>query len=692
MRASTRATLAALLPALAATTVAGCAANGPTAARRSADDAPSTITIELAAGRTPCLAPLEIPSGAIDEVVIEGRGATTLVGGIDIDRPDWRVPDAALLERLPAESRGHARVLAIPADELARWPTTLDGPVHAGHTVEVPFAATEVFVGGRALVPARWPNEGFAAIERIVDTGSVPRNDEDDMPPEVRKKEPPRGGVFVPADRSRLARWAGAPDAWFDGYWNWDWSDETLPLASIDAEAGTIALGMPHRYGLAERGRFRITNVLAELDAPGECWIDRANRRVIAWLPEGSERERVTVSMLTAPIATLPAGPDAPRVTIRGVRFEATRGPAVVGRGVRGARIEDCVFTNIGTRAVDLEGGRSTVTRCHFDGTGGTAVRLVGGDRRTLAHGGNAVTDSRIARAGRLQRSYNPAIDIDGVGQRIERNEIADLPHFAILFAGCEHRIVGNHIHHVVRETGDAGAVYVGRDYTVQGTVLSGNLVHDIEGTDARYQNAFYLDDMTSGITIEDNLFVRCNWGLLIGGGRDNIVRDNAFAKCGQAVVYDARGVGLMAFALADPSTSTILRRLAATPIDEEPWRSRYPRLATYLTDRPSRPVGGRVEGNALLGSPLGKIEDPTLVIESGTIVIEPRDGQSLDEACDELVRRAIEGEITVGRARLGPVGPRIAPPQATTTTTTATTTARTVTAPPATRAPGREP
>lgn len=636
--------------------LAGCASTGPVGA--AAAGATRILTIELAAGRTACLAPLAIPAGGFDEVVIDGRGVATLVGGIDIGRPDWRAPDEAILARLPVESRGHARVLPIPDGELARWPTTLDGPVHAGHTVEVAAAATEVLVGDRALVPARWPNEGFAAIGRVVDAGSIPRNDEDDMPPEVRGREAPRGGVFEPADRSRLARWKDAPDAWFDGYWNWDWSDETLPLASIDLDAGTIALGMPHRYGLADRGRFRITNVLAELDAPGECWIDRANRRIVAWLPEGAEDERVTVTMLAAPLVALPAGEGAPRVTIRGVRFEATRGPAIVGRGVRGARIEDCSFTNIGTRAVDLEGEDSVVTRSTFEDVGGTAVRLVGGDRRTLAHGANRVTDSRFRRAGRLQRSYNPAIEIAGVGQRIERNEIADLPHFAILFAGCEHRIEANHIHHVVRETGDAGAVYVGRDYTTQGTVLRGNLVHDIEGSDARYQNAFYLDDMTSGITIEDNLFVRCNWGILIGGGRDNAVRDNAFAKCGQAVVYDARGVGWMAYVLEDPSTSTILRRLAATPVDEEPWRSRYPLVRTYLTDRPSRPVGGRVEGNALLGSPLGRIEDPTLVIESGTIVLEPRDGQSIDEACDELVRRATRGAITVGRARLGPVGP----------------------------------
>jgi len=641
-----------------------------------ASNAPRRVTIHLPPGRTMCLAPLVLPASDpanaredIDEIVIDGGGEATLVGGIDIERPDWRTPDAALRGRLPEESRDHARVLEIPAELLATWATGLHGPVHSGHTVEVPFAATEVFVGGRALTPARWPNadargQAWATIERIVDAGSVPRNDEPDMPPESRKREPPRGGTFVPADRSRLARWKGAEDAWLAGYWNWDWSEETLPLAAVDLEAGTVALGMPHRYGLAARGKFRIENLLAELDAPNECWIDRANRRVVAWLPEQPDgmdpaQARVTISMLEAPMIALPAGEGAPRVTVRGVRFEATRGAAIVGRGVRGAVVERCSFANIGTRAVDLEGEACLVSRSTFTDIGGIAVRLAGGDRRTLSRAGNEVSDSTFLRAGRLQRSYNPAIEITGVGQRVVHNEIAHVPHFAVFFAGCEHTIEGNHIHHAVEETGDAGAVYVGRDYTTQGTVLRGNLVHDIAGSDARYQNAFYLDDMSSGILIEHNLFVRCNWGLLIGGGRDNIVRDNAFAKCGQAVVYDARGVGWMAFALADPSTSTILQRLAATPIDEEPWRSRYPNLATYLTDRPSRPVGGRVAGNALLGSPIGKIEDPTLVLESDTIELAPPAGSTLDEACADLIRRATAGELVVGRARLGPVGPR---------------------------------
>ena len=644
------------MPARAGVALLGALAAALATPARGAGD--GTATIDLPPGTTVLTAPLELPRGAT-AVVVRGHGRATLAGGFTVDRPAWDAPDAALAARLPEESRAAVRVLALPAAELARWPGGLAGPVHMGHTVAMAAAPTEVFVGGRALLPARWPNEGWATIERIVDPGSVPRNAEPDIPLAQRTSGPARGGTFVPADRSRLARWAGAEDAWMHGYWNWDWSDERLPVRAVDAAAGTVTLAMPHRYGLAQRGRFFVTNVLAELDAPGECWIDRAGGRVVAWLRPGDEAKPVAVSMLAEPLVRLPAGPGAPRVTLEGIAFECTRGPAVSGEGAADAVVRDCSFRAIGTRGVSVDGVRCTVERCAFDGTGTTGVHLTGGDRATLTPGGHAVTDSTFARCGRLQRTYAPAIEVAGVGHAVLRNEVSDLPHIAVIYAGNEHRIEANHVHHVVQETGDAGAICIGRDWTAHGNVLRGNLVHDIPGTDERYQNAFYVDDMASGITLEDNLVVRCNWGMLIGGGRDDAIRDNAFVACGKAIMYDARGVGWMAPHIADPSTSTLHRRLAEMPIDREPWRTRYPTLGGYLTDRFGRPVGGRVEGNALLATAPGTIEDRECVRESGTVTLPAPPPDGLRALGDDLIARARRERIRVGNAELGPVGPR---------------------------------
>lgn len=552
-----------------------------------------------------------------------------IVGGLVLPDPDWQpVTDRSILDHLPEQSRDPVLALVLPPEALAGWSGGLAGPVHRGMGVGVSAIRSELFIGGHACTPARWPNEGFAPVAGVTDPGSTPRNAGEDIPPSDRVIEPDRGGTFTlpdtPADRARLARWANATDAWVHGYWWWDWADEQIPVASINPAANSVTLALPHRYGLRNTARFAITNLPEELDAPGEYWIDTAAGVVYAWVPAQDLHAEVAISLLAEPMLTLDGASD---ITIEGLTFECARGGAIRAEHVERVEITRCSFANLGAQAIRLDGSRSAVRRSRFTDIGGGGVALSGGDRATLTRADNTVEDCLFQRCGRVLRTYNPAIGLSGVGQRVSHNEISDLPHIAIMFGGNEHTIEANRIHHVVQETGDAGAIYCGRDWTVQGTLIRNNFFHDIEGSDARYQNAVYLDDMASGITVESNLFVRCNWGLLVGGGRDNIVRNNAFLACGMAIQYDARGVGWMAEHIADPATSTLHRNLAAVPIEQEPWASRYPALQTYLTDRFGRPVGGVVQGNALLGTPLGDIADRECVrVEDNTTVPLGRD------------------------------------------------------------------
>jgi len=598
---------------------------------------------------------------AIGPLSIEATApGATLVGAMTVAPESWRVPDEALLARVPHEARAHVLVAELDADDLRTWSGGLSGPVHSGHAVPVTAVRSELFAGEVALEPARWPNEGFAAIGELVDRGSVPRAAESDMPAAERRIEAPRAGAFAPADRERAARWAGAEtagerDAWAHGYWNWDWSDEVLPIASIDAASGVVRLGMPHRYGLAARGRFRVINILAELDAPGEYWIDRTGGRIVAWIPDALREALRSLSLLAEPLMRVDGARD---VRIAGIAFERTRGGAIEARGVERLAIEECRFQNLGTFAVDAEGVAIRAARCLFKDVGGRGVRLVGGDRKMLVASGSAIEDCVFVGCGRVLRSYNPAIDLEGVGHRVVRNEISQHPHIAVFLRGNDHVIEANDIHHVVLETGDAGAVYCGRDWTSHGNVIRGNLFSAIEGSDARFQNAVYLDDMASGFLVEGNLFVDCNWGILAGGGRDNMIRANIFAGCRRAISYDARGIGWMAPHIADPESSTLHRNLAAMPIGDEPWRSRFPALATYLTDRFGRPVGSAIVGNVLVATPLGRIDDTECVRIEGTRRHEV-DEARVPALCDELARQARDGVAECDGVRVGPVGPR---------------------------------
>ncbi len=639
-----------------------------------AGSTPPRIEITLAGAVHEVRGTVRIPAG-LPPCSLVGADGARVVGGV-VHRaaaatPCWEEPDDAMRARVAVEARAHLRVWRLPAGARAQ----LAGPVHSGLGIDTPAVHSELFVGGRALTLARWPSAGYAEIATVVDAGSVPRNAMPDITAAKRVVEPDRGGVFVPADTRHVARWgAGAnsggsgPDAppsdpspsnpphsdpthsdpthsnlWALGYWNWDWAHEQLPIASVDEAAGTVRLGMPHRYGLAQRGRFCVLNAPGELDAEGEYWIDRAAGCVYAWLPAGAASAEAAVSLAGAPLLALEGVAD---FTVRGVSFECTRGGAIAARGCERVRLEACGFRNIGTRAVSLDGRANLVARCVFTDIGGEGVELTGGDRPSLARGDNSIEDCTFRECGRLLRSYHPAVRMEGVGNRVSRCAFIRHPHIALWFRGNDHLIEANEFSEVVYETGDAGAIYCGRDWTAQGTVVRGNLFRDIRGSDARYQNGVYLDDMSSGITVEDNVFVRCNWGVLVGGGRDNTLRRNTFVACAKAVSWDARGVGWMAPSIADPATSTLHRSYAAVPVDSEPWRSRYPHLGDYLTFDFGRPVRGVLAGSHLIGTPLGRIDDRKRVVESGTLS-EPGEGAALAARAEDTVRawRAARGD-----------------------------------------------
>ena len=166
-----------------------------------------------------------------------------------------------------------------------------------------------------------------------------------------------------------------------------------------------------------------------------------------------------------------------------------------------------------------------------------------------------------------------------------------------MLFGGNDHLIEKNEIDHVLTRTGDGGAVYCGRDWTLAGTVIRDNHFHDLQGI-GKWENAVYVDDQASGITIRGNLIERCHLGMLMGGGRRNVIEENVFVDCKTALRFGARGLGW-----AKHLRPTLEERLAAVPYREEPWRSRFPWLSTLLEDEPMAPRHNVIVQNVLVRS-----------------------------------------------------------------------------------------
>lgn len=509
-------------------------------------------------------------------------GEVVVLSGAKTVGPFRSCDGGALFRRLPDAAREHVVVADLASA----------GIKDAG-VVSVPHQRPDLFYRDQPMILARWPNGGFARVGRLV--GGHPVT--------AQGLQGDAVGAFE-YEGDEPARWSGEPDPWLHGYWFWDWADHYEPLASVDVTAHTIQLAPPYSsYGYRSGQRFYALNLVSELDAPGEWYLDRSRGEIYFWPPGDLQTGDVTISALP----TVAAFVGAEWIRFEGVVFEGSRANAVTIEGGDEVSLLGCVLRNAGGWGLSIDGGsHHSVAQCDVAETGEGGISLSGGNRVTLTPAGHTVEDSHIWSFGRFFPTYRPAIQLAGVGNVVRHNLVHDGPHDAIQISGNDHVVEWNEVHDVARETGDVGALYMGRDWTSRGTMIRNNYFHDLQPRAPGGVMAVYLDDATSGITVTGNLFDRAGQCVFIGGGRDNVVTNNVFVDCAPSIHVDARGLGWM-HGEVEPEGS-LQRTLRAVPYQAPLWSARYPRLATILTDEPGAPSGNVVRHNVSVSSAPGAV------------------------------------------------------------------------------------
>lgn len=433
-------------------------------------------------------------------------------------------------------------------------------------------AALELFFNGSPMTLARWPNRGWARVAAA---------------PDGQK------GARFTMEEDRAKRWEDAPDVWVHGYWTYDWADSYESVERIDAAAHALTTRAPHGvYGYTAGRRWRALNLLEELDEAGEYYVDRTRGILYFWPPSPVEGAEALVSMLATPLVSFT---NVSHVTLRDLTLEVTRGDAITLSGGTHVTIAGCRIRNIGNAAIRVNSGvEHTVQSCDISETGDGGIFLAGGDRSKLTPAGHTAVNNHIWNFSRWDRTYRPAVTVAGVGQRVLRNLIHDAPHMAIGLSGNDHLIEGNDIHSMTTETFDAGAFYMGRDWTWRGNIVQYNAFRNLGDGDT---NGVYLDDCASGTLVFANLFHRASRAVHLGGGRDNTILNNVFIECQPPIKVDARALG-WANKWITGEDMTLYDRLKAMPYKEPPWSDRYPQLVNILDDEPGVPKGNRIARN----------------------------------------------------------------------------------------------
>lgn len=531
---------------------------------RAAQNGP--LVVEFSAGTYRFSEPVQFDAedgGTAEQPVIYRavRGAEVrFTGAVPVG--EWQpVTDKAVLARLPEAARGNVMV----ADLQAQGITDYGKLTPRGFGKSSQLAEAELLYDRVPMALSRWPKKGWLEVSAV---------DE-------------KNEYVTVTTNGRIARWVGEKDPWLFAYWHVDWAESYEPLAGIDVAgerlqrdvtckpyADKISPGRVRWYGL---------NLLSELELPGEYYLDRENGRLYFIPPHAGGKAELTLA------SGLVSAKGCSYLSFEGITFEGVRGRVLSFSGTTACGVIGCTIRAAAFNAISMSGSHNEVYGCDVFDTGEGGISVGGGDRKTLTPGENNVENNHVHHYSRRARTYKTGISIGGCGNRMAHNLVHHGPHMALSAGGNNHIVEYNEIHNAVYESGDAGAYYVGRDWTQRGNILRYNYWHHIMGSSSFGGMTIYLDDQHCGHTIFGNVFERCNKPVFIGGGDDNKVLNNVFIDSYQSAHLDNRGMGWQK-KFTDNPESSIHKGLRAMPYQGEVWAAAYPELVNILDDDPGVP------------------------------------------------------------------------------------------------------
>lgn len=507
----------------------------------------------------------------------------------------WRLPEPLDLDHRDSHVKWQAAKGTTPVISGGRVITGLRATRDGLWTASIPEAKdgkwpfNELFVNGRRAARARFPNDRYLRI--------------DQAGPDNRTSF-----TYAGKDLVGLDKLAGAQLVFLH-----DWSISRVRIKSADHATRTVTLAGP--VG-ASAGQFRMSNYEPHpryfiedgpelLDAPGEWFLDRA-AGVLTYRPlpgEKLEDAEVIAPKLTC-LVTIFGDPGEKNARVRFLWFE-------------GLTFEHCLFAPAGGRYAasqagfheEVDGGKwlptpaaidwnaaacSGLRECIIRHVGGAAVRIhpschsVGIDHSTIFDvGGNGImmgSEGKLA-GGDSASLFAHNNTIRDCGQRyfgcvgiwvgiarqaeVRHNEVSGMPYTGISVGWSwntnetgarDNRIENNYIHHVMQTLSDGGGIYtLGRQ---PGTVLRGNLIHDIPANAGRAEsNGMFIDEGSSLLTIEGNTIYRtARSPIRFHRAEKDTIKGN--------LLVSPPGVPTFRYNSTDPRTMTFTDNRELTPAD----------------------------------------------------------------------------------------------------------------------------
>lgn len=474
---------------------------------------------------------------------------------------------------------------------------------------------TDLYADGRRLILARHPNDGWLAFDEANGTTGVVR-----------------------ADVATVKRFQTESDLRAMGYWRWLWADLSTGVKVTDASRGEFALSLnPKDFG--KHFPFYFENAVAALDREGEWVLDRNAGILHAILPKGTKE--LVLTSFSKPFVSLEG---VRYVAFKGICFRYGRGDCMRIRRSAHVAIVDCTVQAFGNGGIVAADSRFvSVKGSRLSDFGTTALDFAGGNRRTLDPSGYLFADNDISRTGHWRHTYAPGLHLSGCGARILHNAFHDMPSSAMRLDGNDFMVASNVVERCVMESDDQGAIDIFANPSFAGVDIVHNLWRDIGGNFSSYdggrgfcgQAGVRFDDAVSNMRVYGNRFDNCAFGIFggveINGGRNNLVDNNLFTRCGLGVSIIRWGKGQQWWTNYVNLASIRKSIYQDVCITNAPYKTKYPGIERL----PEMEYVNRVTRNIMVG---GREIAP----------------------CDEVRKTVLEGNVTnyCGRVDDGPFAP----------------------------------
>lgn len=476
-------------------------------------------------------------------------------GSVEIDLTKIKlVQDMAILERLPLEARGQVgyfdlKEMGINEIQPMRYFNQYSQPNNIGYI--------NLFFNGMEQPIAQWPNgqNVYSAYEKTINAGG---SGERGVGGTIRLKE------------YRLKNWVNAKEMVVDIFGGNDYAmDSNIKVASVNPEEKTLTFKTGTDQGLnsAKSRRFKVKNLIEELDRPGEWFVDR-EQLILYYYPEQSFVDgKLELSLMEDNLFEMK---DLKYTSFENITFSQIRGITFKGYDrCEHITIDNCRFENIGSygiwqfsnKASNIGQGTSQASQfredgcryyiiknCSFDNIARNAICIRQSGSFNQLEPGYSVVENCYFTNCLTSAGAGYAVFIEGIECSINNNLFHNT-HSALNFLGIDHKIYNNEIYNIQRYVSDAGALYTGRNFLMRGSELYNNYVKDVSNKDphmnTNYNRFVYLDDAHAGITIHNNIFVgNAHGGIAVNGGQDNHAYDNILVNVDQALLLNSWTAG----------------------------------------------------------------------------------------------------------------------------------------------------